>query len=371
MGLNEMAPAVGSKAPKNSEKLRKDKDTHLVSLSKNCDTQLGEDNNDLTEQVSTEVEKTNGLSKNLFSVKTANEWIEEAKGRLQPAELFFQFWYAFELCILFADTNVGKSILAVQIAEMIARIQRVLYIDFELSDKQFEARYSENFTNHFDFPKKFYRAEINPDADFEGFESFEDHLIYSLEQKIIETGIKVLIIDNITYLKNETDKAKNALPLMKHLKSLKKKYDLSILVLAHTPKRDMTKPITQNDLTGSKMLMNFCDSAFAIGASFKDKSIRYLKQIKQRNCEQQYGADNVVIHQIIKKDSFLKFDFIGYGREREHLKVFTEKERNGLVIRVHELHGEGRSQRQIAAVLGISLGTVNKYLKKLPADESE
>ncbi len=65
---------------------------------------------------------------------------------------------------------------------------------------------------------------------------------------------------------------------MKELKTLKDKYGVSILALAHTPKRDMSKPLTINDLGGSKMLMNFCDSAFAIGASHKAKGIRYLKQ---------------------------------------------------------------------------------------------
>lgn len=99
-----------------------------------------------------------------------------------------------------------------------------------------------------------------------------------------------MVIDNLTYLRNETERAKNALPLMKHLKALKNKFDLSILVLAHTPKRDMTKPITRNDLQGSKMLINFCDSSFAIGESSKDKSLRYLKQIKVRNSEFKYDT---------------------------------------------------------------------------------
>lgn len=94
-----------------------------------------------------------------------------------------------------------------------------------------------------------------------------------------------MIIDNIIYLKDETEKAKFALPLMKDLQRLKNKYGLSILALAHTPKRDLSKSITRNDLQGSKMLINFCDSSFSIGESSTDKNIRYLKQIKARNTE--------------------------------------------------------------------------------------
>jgi hypothetical protein len=87
---------------------------------------------------------------------------------------------------------------------------------------------------------------------------------------------------------------------MKHLKALKNKYGLSILALAHTPKRDLSKPITRNDLQGSKMLINFCDSSFSIGESSSDKNIRYLKQIKARNTEIIYDTENVCVCQIDK-----------------------------------------------------------------------
>ena len=48
--------------------------------------------------------------KGLFTVKPANLWIEQAKTRPIPQMLFSEFWHEGELCILFADTNLGKSI---------------------------------------------------------------------------------------------------------------------------------------------------------------------------------------------------------------------------------------------------------------------
>jgi KaiC/GvpD/RAD55 family RecA-like ATPase len=312
-------------------------------------------------QPGTDLNKSSGGS-NLFAVKSANAWIDSAKQRAEPVQLFKELWYAEEVCILFADTNVGKSIFAVQIANEIAKDQSVIYFDFELSDKQFEARYSNNYADHYVFPDNFFRAEIDPDADFEGFESFEDYLIDSIEKVVMETEIKILVIDNITYLKNETDKAKNALPLMKQLKAIKRKYGLSILVLAHTPKRDLSKPITQNDLQGSKMLINFCDSAFAIGASQADSAVRYVKQIKQRNTEQVYHSDNVLVYQIEKPENFLFMAFTGYGHEREHLKLITEKDIERIKDKVKDMYSKGMSQRQIAYDLCISVGAVNKYV---------
>lgn len=280
--------------------------------------------------------------KGLFKVKTANEWIQQAKTTPIPEMLFGEFWHENEICILFADSNLGKSILAVQIADSISRgeqihgfkleaqRQPVLYFDFELSAKQFEVRYSVKsegqkvFEQHYTFDDNFKRIEINPDAEIPTETSFENYLNQSLEQSIIETGAKILIIDNITYLKNETERAKDALPLMKHLKSLKSKYGLSILALAHTPKRDLSRPITQNDLQGSKMLYNFVDSCFAIGQSNTDRSVRYVKQIKARNTAMIYDTENVIVCQIDKSYNFLSFEFLDFGAEREHLKQISD-----------------------------------------------
>lgn len=39
---------------------------------------------------------------------------------------------------------------------------------------------------------------------------------------------------------------------MQRLMKLKLQYEWSILILAHTPKRPLSNPITQNDLAGSK-----------------------------------------------------------------------------------------------------------------------
>lgn len=314
-------------------------------------------------------------SKGLFTVKTASRWIEQAKTRPIPQMLFGELWFEGELCILFADTNLGKSILAVQIGNSISRGEKIrgfklettkqpiLYFDFELSDKQFENRYSIKFEQHYNFDNNFIRVEINPDATIPEAQTFEDYLNHSLELSIIETGSKVLIIDNLTYLKSETEKAKDALPLMKHLKALKNKYGLSILALAHTPKRDLSKPITKNDLQGSKMLINFCDSSFAIGESHSDKNLRYLKQIKQRNTEQIYDAENVCVCQIDKPFNFLLFEFVNFGKEWEHLKQHTEKDKENLNEKVSELKQQGRSLREIGAELGISHMKVSRILK--------
>jgi len=313
----------------------------------------------------------------LFTVRTANDWMQEANKRPVPKMLFGKFWFETELCILFADSNLGKSILAVQIANAIsngdsaqpftceAEVQPVLYCDFELTDKQFEARYSVEYEDHYPFHGNFFRAEMNPGIDVPpGFKDFDEYLNYALERSIVQTGARVVIIDNLTYLRSETERAKDALPLMKHLKALKSKYNLSILALAHTPKRDMSQEINRNDLQGSKMLMNFCDSAFTIGESTSDKSIRYLKQIKQRNTDQVYGTNNVCICRISKPHNFLQYEFTGYGVEAEHLRKSNYGKGNDHMEEAVKLRAEGLSLREIGAQFGLSPQQVDRLLKK-------
>lgn len=317
----------------------------------------------------------------LLNIKMAREWLEEAKSTPIPRMLFAEFWHEGEICILFADSNLGKSILAVQIGNSISTgknirgfkfeiiKQPVLYFDFELSTTQFAIRYSSKekgesyLKDQYNFDPNFYRVEINPDFEFPENTSFEMNLYLGLERCLLNTKAKVLIIDNLTYLNHENEKARDASPTMKKLKALKSKYNLSMLVLAHTPKRDLSRPITQNDLQGSKILMNFADSSFAIGRSSLDKNIRYLKQIKERNTEKVYDEENIATFQIQKPQNFLEFDFMGFSNERDHLRNVNGDDRQLIIEEVKTLSKSGKSQREIMRELNISLGAVNKYLK--------
>ena len=56
----------------------------------------------------------------MFNIKSANQYMLEAAKRPNPKSLYKTFWHEGETCCLFADTNLGKSILAVQIASEIA-----------------------------------------------------------------------------------------------------------------------------------------------------------------------------------------------------------------------------------------------------------
>lgn len=312
----------------------------------------------------------------LFLSKSANDWMNEALAEPIPEMLFSELWREGEVCILYASSNVGKSILAVQIADSIskgvsisgfkleAKKQAVLYLDFELSKKQFQLRYTGEFNDPYFWDGNFKRIELNPDFENPGNIPYEDFLNDSLEKEIINLGYKVIIIDNLTYIKNNTEKAKDALPLMQKLKGLKNKYNLSILILAHTPKRDETRPLTMNDLAGSSHLMNFIDTSFAIGRSSNDKNVRYIKQIKARSTEVVYDAENIITCMIEKQSNFLQFVFLSFGSEYQHLKQVTENEKDTRISEAISLKKQGLNNSEIARRFEVSEGAVRKWIKK-------
>lgn len=299
----------------------------------------------------------------MFSVKTANRTIQEAANRPNPIPLWLTLWYQGEVCCLFADSNLGKSIYAVQIASSIAEKDKVLYFDFELSDKQFQLRYTNEVTGALHrFPANLYRVEIAREYHYPQGD-FEDALIMEIEKLAVDADCRILIIDNLSYLCMTSEKGEDAGRLMSRLMELKRKHGLSILILAHTPKRPLNMPITQNDLAGSKKLYNFFDSVFAIGKSAKDGNLRYIKQLKVRYGNFEYDSGNVIVCAIEKTDDFLRFVTVGHASESDHLKEITEEERNRMKNDAKTLHSQGMSYREIAAKLDISKTTAERYCK--------
>lgn len=82
--------------------------------------------------------------------KSINQSMKEAKNKPVLTILWGDdgkgngLWYENELAVLFGRTNTGKSIYAVQIVEYITKNlnKGVVYIDLEMSMKQFQQRYT-------------------------------------------------------------------------------------------------------------------------------------------------------------------------------------------------------------------------------------
>ena len=273
----------------------------------------------IIEEIKSEMERSvNKANDNgLLNIKMANTWVKEAKSRPNPHTWFHGLIVANENTVISAVSNVGKSILAVQIAEEIAKEEKVLYLDLELSDKQFQMRYTMGDTVHH-FPENFLRAEINPENLLNV--DLENGIIDSIE-KAIMTGVKVVIIDNITFACMNAERAEVAGEFMKKVIFLKQKYQLTVVAIAHTPKQYYREPLDQYDLAGSSKLMNLFDAGIAMGCSVKGKNLCYIKQVKTRSGPKLYGEDNVAVCELTTEEGWLHFKFLGCGTEREHLFI--------------------------------------------------
>ena len=299
----------------------------------------------------------------MLSIKSANRTLTEASMTANPKQLYGEFWFEHEIGCLFADSNVGKSILAIQIAEDIAKTgETVLYFDFELSEKQFQLRFTDEQGNLHHFPSTLYRVQPDMNLIASIDEPFEDALMRNIENAAVETKARILIIDNISILCMQMEKGEDSAALVQRLRTLKNKYGFSILIIAHTPKRNMSMPITQNDLAGSKKLFNFIDSCFAIGLSAQGGNMRYVKQVKVRNCEMRYGGDNVMVCHIEKVGTMVQFINMGTAPEHDHLRMVNREDQ---VQEARLLSASGLSLRDIASRMGVSKSTVDRMLREV------
>ena len=227
---------------------------------------------------------------NINAVRKANECIADAARRKPPAPLFDEFWREGELALFFGAAGTGKSILAVQVADALARgtplygfrmprgRRKVLYVDLSLTDAQFRARYSGNAdtpvrnepagrkdvsnasrslrtgVSAFRFPENLYRGRPPAEKD----------LCDWIKASVEANGFKVVIVDDLSAIKRTHDGIRETLSCMRRLKQLRDELGVSILAVT-----DAFEPrdgwVSESDLMRSRVLCTVADSVFAIG----------------------------------------------------------------------------------------------------------
>lgn len=311
---------------------------------------------------------------NILMDRLANEWLEIAKKIPNPKPLFGNIIHEGEVAILFANTGVGKSILSVQIADGISKgksilnletaSRKVLYCDFELSTKALQLRYSDENGNLYCFSDNFIRIEIDRKKSLETeSKSLEELIFESIAFQVEKHEPQVLIIDNITFTSANNEKGKEAGAIMKLILNLSRQRNLTILLIAHTPKRDIFKPIQLEDLAGSKALSNFADVVFCIGESIKSPDIRYIKELKNRNYPIVFHRKNVIECRLVKEDCFLQFKFSDFNYEEDHL-ISIKEDSEDKIDEILELRNEGKSNVEIGKIIGVSESAIRRRITK-------
>lgn len=280
------------------------------------------------------------------TIETMQEKLDRGRTMPEMKELFGSYFHQGELTILAGQSNVGKSLLAFQIADGISKgedileqrnecePQKVIYYDFEMSERNLIKRYPNYNANDNFLTVKIDDLLKEHDGVFD---------LDVINQHIKEEKASVVIIDNISAIAMKSLQDQNeSLRLIKAAKQLVSGGNLSILLLAHTPKIYGVKPIELKDIAGSANIGNLCDSAFFICKSREGAGRRYIKQVKSRNAEM---IEQCLIADIKQLD-YLKLDFVALDDERNHLKIEedrTNAKRNEFINLAEEVFSNAES----------------------------
>ena len=321
--------------------------------------------------------------------KSLNSMMMEEKRKPVPEILWGgdgngnALWFENEFAILFGRTNTGKSLYAVQIAEHISGQlgKTVLYLDLELSMKQFQERYTSKDGELHVWPDNLHRPDLSMIGD--GLYD-SDKFLPLIRRMMAKVNARVLILDNLTFLVNNGGmKAEDVKPICQEFCSWAKE-GYSILVVNHTPKIQPFTPLDINHCLGSSMLTNFVQSVFAIGTDSSNPSTgRYVKQLKSRNGRIVWEGNHVIPYVIDKTLDPTMLRFIQPAQLHQtgmdtQIPIQTAREcdllkdaDNMQLEQIRKLHGQGMSNRKIAGELNLSPTTVGKRLKEMDIEDGE
>ena len=295
----------------------------------------------------------------------------EYESNQAPKEVFGNFLYQGEMGLLVGRNNENLSILANDIAFFVGGGGHkwsnfesphlpTLYIDMETTSKQFAQRYR-SAINY--VPETFTRAEV--DVLSAGNEKVIMSMVKShiIKSQGDTNSPKFVIIDHIspTLFKNAQIKA-----FIGELKTIKEQYGLTILLVSNCLKSNNKKPIVEDTLGTSKVLLSFVESAFALGTSFQEDDIRYIKQIKTSGHEKEKKVMTVDI----KYEPYLSMNYLDMTEEETHIDPkhmkcyynFTPEEEMQLVdLLTRKNNGERIYYAEIAQKTGVPYDIVVLY----------
>ncbi len=306
-------------------------------------------------------------------IRTANQRIKD--GLLLPDinSLMGGIWQSGELIFFFGGTGTGKSIFGVQAGDKLSKgepvlpnlknecpSQIVLLLDFELSDKQFQVRYtSRDNQSTYQFSDNFIVVSIPFGEIYEPGKHMTEKIFQIISNYLEQSKATLLIIDNITALSGEDSRDGNvAMELMAYLDKLKREKGLSIMILGHTPKKFDFTPLTNSDLAGSSKLTQFADSVFAIGKSQLGSDFRYLIQTKfSRSKKESFTRENVITIKKTFEYNCLRFEYEGTHKESDHISNDGDDKK----LQAIAMKNQGLTVRVIAEKLNVSIGTVSNW----------
>lgn len=301
--------------------------------------------------------------------RKANECFTGPKRSIEARPMFDEFWRKGELALMFGAAGTGKSVLAVQIADALARgkplagfrmptsREKVLYVDLNLRDSQFKSRYSiaGKEPKRYKFAERLYRDRPPANAD----------LVDWLREMVKANGFSAVVIDDLSAVKTSHDGTTETLKIMRRLRQLGDGLDISILVLAESDEPGRKGLVSTTDLGRSRVLCGVADSVFAIGSQMNKTYDRYIIQRRSRGAAMFWTERNGPVARIERLESGM-LGFVFDGR----FEAKMDDAEVQLIRRIRSMYDAGRTFRGIAETLDISKTRVYRlYRKWTPAME--
>ena len=107
--------------------------------------------------------------------------------------------------------------------------------------------------------------------------------------------------------------------------------------------------------------MAFVDSAVALARVPGKPCQRYIKQVKVRSSEAIYDGEHVALLELVDSMGWLHMEFIGEASENE---LLYSAEHDPRIDEARALHSDGKSLREIAAIMSVGKSTVSRWLKE-------
>ena len=286
-------------------------------------------------------------------------------------DLWHGLWYQGEMACLFGEPNVGKTLLAIQIAkEICTRGLKTLYFDLENVKHQYKMRYNSPALdlnrvideNLIVMPLNQQNKNVTPNRR---------EILDAILKEFVNEKAPVIIIDDITPLIGSGDKADIHF-VLNTLRSWTQHFLVSILVLAHSRKRRPAELTTIESLAGSFEYAYAFDSIFSLTrANDYNKQhnniSHFIKQHKNRMGPIIYDEMNVITALLGRDENSGSLQFIDLytgGNERQLLRdngLKIGEQTNQAILHYKKLH---YSTREIADIINCSQSHVSRTIRK-------
>ncbi len=335
------------------------------------------------------------------------------------------YWAERELCILAGDNGVGKSLMALQVARQLtlpmqnseckiqnelipsgfnsppakegnelgncevaqergglltpspsadalgtppwqgeSRLNRVLYIDWELTEEDFVRRWGGE-----DVPENFFWAGFNADSEMpQHVPDKIDWLLQNFTTTVKETEANILIIDQPDRLHLSPQKWNEFLT---KLKALMRTHKLSVMLVVSNKPRHTGRPCGLNNIPKGSLLIPLADSVIMMCQNQRRTCERYFKVLKNRNRALAENLEFVDIIELENLDGYLNIHPWGYQRERDMLPPNAAERKNQRIMEAEKLWNSGLSCLEVGEQMMVAESTVKSWLRPLWSEKLE